>query len=86
MSALPLRLFLRITLSVAPSLFAGARGFHQLFRNYVARVSQLQGELHAWPRVAVLHVVLRVGDLHGCGMLDGGGCPLCTPAVLLKLK
>lgn len=30
--------------SLCLPLFAGAGGFHQLFRNYVARLSQLQGE------------------------------------------
>lgn len=31
-------------LSLSLSVFAGACGFHQLFGNYVTRVSQLQGE------------------------------------------
>lgn len=71
-SALPLSLHNRLLLAASPSLFAGACGFHQLFRNYVARVSQLQGE----PLVALNGHSEAFCDVCGCDVQAGKAADL----------
>lgn len=54
--------------SLSLSLFAGACGFHQLFRNNVACVSQLQGELLMAPNQPIRSLLwcLWLWCLHVC--------------------